>query len=113
MNLNPKQEEAKNKIEWPLLIIAWAGSWKTATLTARVEYMIRDKWINPNEIMMVTFTNKAASEMRERVAKTLWVETPRSLYSKSAFPLLWTFHWIWIFILKDVLSRYLPEELWI
>ncbi len=113
MNLNPKQEEAKNKIEWPLLIIAWAGSWKTATLTARVEYMIRDKWINPNEIMMVTFTNKAASEMRERVAKTLWVETPRSLYSKSAFPLLWTFHWIWIFILKDILSRYLPEELWI
>ena len=43
MNLNPKQEEAKNKIEWPLLIIAGAGSWKTATLTARVEYMIREK----------------------------------------------------------------------
>jgi len=113
MNLNPKQEEAKNKIEWPLLIIAWAWSWKTATLTARVDYMIRDKWINPSDIMMVTFTNKAASEMRERVAKTLWVETPRNMYSRWNFPMIWTFHSIWIFVLKDVLSKYLPEELWI
>jgi len=113
MQLNPKQAEAKNKIEWPLLIIAWAGSWKTATLTARVEYMIREKGINPNSIMMVTFTNKAASEMRERVAKTLWVEVPRNVYSRWNFPLVWTFHSIWIFVLKDVLSRYLPEELWV
>jgi DNA helicase-2/ATP-dependent DNA helicase PcrA len=50
MNLNPKQEEAKNKIDWPLLIIAGAGSWKTATLTARVEYMIKEKKINPSQI---------------------------------------------------------------
>jgi len=113
MNLNPKQEEAKNKIEWPLLIIAWAWSWKTATLTARVEYMIRDKNINPTNILMVTFTNKAASEMRERVAKVLWVQPPRSVYVRGNFPTVWTFHSIWIFILKDVLSRYLPEELWI
>ena len=113
MNLNPKQEEAKNKIEWPLLIIAWAWSWKTATLTARVEYMISEKNINPSQILMVTFTNKAASEMRERVAKVLWVEAPRSVYVRGNFPMIWTFHSIWIFILKDVLSRYLPEELWI
>ncbi len=111
MLLNQKQEEAKNKIEWPLLIIAWAWSWKTATLTARVEYMIREKSINPSEIMMVTFTNKAASEMRKRVADTLQVEAPRNIYSRWNFPLLWTFHSIWIFVLKDVLSRYLPEEL--
>ena len=111
MQLNPKQEEAKNKIEWPLLIIAWAWSWKTATLTARVEYMIKEKGIDPSSIMMVTFTNKAALEMRERVAKVLWVETPRNLYSKSVFPLIWTFHSIWIFILKNTLSKYLPEEL--
>ena len=111
MHLNPKQEEAKNKVEWPLLIIAWAWSWKTATLTARVQYMIAEKDINPSNIMMVTFTNKAASEMRERVAKTLWVEAPRNLYSRANFPLVWTFHSIWIFMLKDVLSRYLPEEL--
>ena len=113
MNLNPKQEEAKNKIEWPLLIIAGAGSWKTATLTARVEYMIKEKKINPSQILMVTFTNKAASEMRERVAKVLWVTPPRSVYVQWNFPTIWTFHSIGIFILKDVLLRYLPEELWI
>jgi DNA helicase-2/ATP-dependent DNA helicase PcrA len=61
--------------------------------------------------MMITFTNKAASEMRERVAKTLWIDTPRSIYNKWNFPLIGTFHSIWIFALKDVLSRYLPEEL--
>ena len=104
MQLNPKQEIAKNKIEGPLLIIAWAGSWKTATLTARVEYMIREKNISPNSIMMVTFTNKAASEMRERVAKTLWVETPRNLFSTRNFPLVWTFHSIWIYFLKENLN---------
>lgn len=111
MQLNPKQEEAKNKVEWPLLIIAWAWSWKTATLTERVQYMIKEKNIDPFNIMMVTFTNKAASEMRERVAKTLWIEAPRNIYSRWNFPLVWTFHSIWIFILKDVLSRYLSEEL--
>jgi len=111
MPLNPKQEEAKNHIEWPLLIIAWAWSWKTATLTARVEYMIREKQIKAGNIMMVTFTNKAASEMRDRVAKTLWVETPRSIYAKWNFPLIGTFHSIWIYILKDVLSKYHSEEL--
>ncbi len=111
MQLNPKQEEAKNKINWPVLIIAWAWSWKTATLTARVQYMIWEKNISASNIMMVTFTNKAATEMRERVAKTLWVEVPRSIYSKWNFPLIWTFHSIWIYILKDVLNRYSAEEL--
>lgn len=111
MPLNPKQEEAKNLIDWPLLIIAWAWSWKTATLTARVEYMIREKQIKAGNIMMVTFTNKAASEMRDRVAKTLGVETPRSIYAKWNFPLIGTFHSIWIYILKDVLSRFNSDEL--
>ncbi|MDD2870987.1 MAG: 3'-5' exonuclease [Candidatus Gracilibacteria bacterium] len=111
MNLNEKQAEAKNKIDGPLLIIAGAGSGKTATLTARVQYMIKEKGIFPSEIMMVTFTNKAATEMRERVAKTLGVEAPRSVYGRNNFPLIGTFHSIGIFILKDVLSRYLSEEL--
>ncbi len=111
MQLNPKQEEAKNKIDWPVLIIAWAWSWKTATLTARVQYMIAEKNISANNIMMVTFTNKAASEMRERVAKTLGVEVPRSIYARGNFPLIWTFHSIGIFILKDILNRYSSEEL--
>ena len=111
MQLNPKQEEAKNKIDWPLLIIAWAWSWKTATLTARVEYMVKEKWIIPPSIMMVTFTNKAALEMRHRVAQTLGIETPRSLFSNRNFPLIGTFHSIGIFILKEVLSNYWSEEL--
>ena len=113
MNLNPKQEEAKNKIDWPLLIIAWAWSWKTATLAARVEYMIREQEILSSSIIMVTFTNKAAGEMRERVANTLWLNTPKNLFSNKNFPLIWTFHSIWIFILKEVLSKYDSEELWI
>ncbi len=111
MHLNTKQEEAKNKIDWALLIIAWAWSWKTATLTARVEYMIREKNIPSKSIMMVTFTNKAATEMRERVASVLWVEKPRSIYAAWNFPLIWTFHSIWIFILKEVLLKYSSEEL--
>lgn len=113
MQLNIKQEEAKNKIDWALLIIAWAGSWKTATLTSRVEYMIREKGINPNSIFMVTFTNKAAKEMRERVANVLWIEVPRNIYYRNNFPLIWTFHSIWIYILKEVLNNYSHEELWI
>jgi len=111
LQLNPKQEEAKNKIDWPLLIIAGAGSGKTATLTQRVNYMISEKNISPSNILMVTFTNKAAREMRERVAARLWVEAPRGMYQRGNFPLVGTFHSIWIYILKEVLKNFLPEEL--
>ena len=111
MQLNPEQEKAKLQVEWPLLILAWAWSWKTATLTARTEYMIREKNIPPHNIMMVTFTNKAASEMRARVARVLWIESPRSIYTSFSFPLIWTFHSIWIFILKETLKNFSSEEL--
>ncbi len=109
LQLNEKQEEAKNKVDGPLLIIAGAGSGKTATLTARVEYMIKQQGIVPSNIMMVTFTNKAATEMRERVAKTLGVDTPRNLFSNSNFPTIGTFHSIWIMILKNTLKHYWSE----
>jgi len=109
MNLNPKQEEAKNKIDWPLLIIAGAGSWKTATLTARVEYMISEKNIAPESILMVTFTNKAAWEMKERVAKVLNTNPPRSLFASRNFPSVGTFHSIWIFMLKTFLDPKHPN----
>ena len=104
MQPNPKQQQAIDKIDWPLLIIAGAGSGKTATLTARVENMIRNKLIDSSSILMVTFTNKAALEMRERVAKTLWLQTPRNLFSTRNFPLIWTFHSIWIYFLKEFLN---------
>jgi len=105
MQANKEQQKAIEKIEGQLLIIAGAWSWKTATLTARVEHMIREKNIAPNSILMVTFTNKAATEMRERVAKTLWVNTPRNLFSSYNFPLIWTFHSIWILFLKQNLDK--------
>lgn len=111
MQANQKQQEAIDKIEWPLLIIAWAWSWKTATLTKRVENMITNHNISPSSILMVTFTNKAANEMRERVAKTLWISTPKNIYSYKNFPLIWTFHSIWIFILKEILNSSIWEEI--
>lgn len=112
MQANQKQQEAINQIEWPLLILAGAWSWKTATLTKRVENMITNHNINPASILMVTFTNKAANEMRERVAKTLWIETPKNIYSKKNFPLIWTFHSIGIFMLKEILTSSVWDEVW-
>lgn len=113
MKPNPKQQEAIEKINGPLLIIAWAGSWKTATLTARVESMIKDKEISPLSILMVTFTNKAANEMKQRVAQTLDIVVPRTLFSGKNFPTIWTFHSIWIYFLKTLLnpSHSLYEEI--
>ena len=112
MKLNPKQQEARDKIEWPLLIIAWAWSGKTATLTARVEYMIKEKNIAPSSILMVTFTNKAAREMRERVWKVLGVEVGHNMYkNRHSIPLIGTFHSLGIFMLKEVLVKYSSEEL--
>ena len=111
MQANPKQQEAIEKINWPLLIIAWAGSWKTATLTKRVENMIKNHYIDPASILMVTFTNKAANEMRERVAQTLWVQTPKNIYQNRNFPLIWTFHSIWIFFLKEMLKSSYWDEI--
>ena len=111
MQANPKQQEAIEKINWHLLIIAWAGSWKTATLTKRVENMIKNHDIDPASILMVTFTNKAANEMRERVAQNLWVQTPKNIYQNRNFPLIWTFHSIWIFFLKEMLKSSYWDEI--
>ncbi|MFD1472750.1 DNA helicase PcrA [Companilactobacillus mishanensis] len=84
--LNPEQQEAVKATEGPLLIMAGAGSGKTRVLTHRVAYLIEEKHVMPWHILAITFTNKAAKEMKERIDKLLddesagvWVSTFHSL----------------------------------
>lgn len=87
--LNPQQHQAVTHTNGPLLIIAGAGSGKTRVLTFRIAYLLQQFKAAPNEILALTFTNKAAKEMKERItkligdnAKKLWMGTFHSIFSK-------------------------------
>jgi DNA helicase-2/ATP-dependent DNA helicase PcrA len=88
-SLNPEQREAVLQIKGPLLILAGAGSGKTRVITSRIAYLVGEGHAEPQEVLAVTFTNKAAEEMRARVENSLgsdcsgmWVSTFHSLCAR-------------------------------
>jgi DNA helicase-2/ATP-dependent DNA helicase PcrA len=102
--LNFKQQEAVLQTEGPVLILAGAGSGKTRTLTHRVAYLIKEKQINPQNILAVTFTNKAAGEMADRIKELLGLSREASIYS-ATLPTMGTFHSICVRILRREIER--------
>ncbi len=118
--LNPSQKEAVTTIQGPVLIIAGAGSGKTRALAYRVVYLIKEKNIQPTNILAVTFTNKSAQEMKERIASLLDNSTSASEVRLDEFgidygentqnsfqtlPLIGTFHSICVKILRQEVKK--------
>src|SRR3990167_2179133 len=95
--LNDEQTRAVEATDGPLLILAGAGSGKTKTLTHRVAYILIKKLARPEQILAVTFTNKAASEMRSRIASLLGQNSA----NRAFMPFMGTFHSICVRILRQ------------
>ena len=95
-DLNEPQRLAAETTEGPVLILAGAGSGKTKALTSRVAYLVSEKHVSPMNILAVTFTNKAAGEMRGRVLKLLG----RDPMSRTYLPYIGTFHSICMRLLR-------------
>ena len=97
VGLNEEQQRAVTSIEGPLLIQAGAGSGKTKTLTHRIAYIIATRKATPYNILAVTFTNKAAKEMRERIADLLGEKAD----NRGFMPFMGTFHSICVRLLRQ------------
>ena len=96
--MNPEQEKAVKATEGPLLIMAGAGSGKTRVLTHRIAYLVVEKEVYPSKILAITFTNKAAREMRERIDGLLGNGTGQSMWVS-------TFHSMCVRILRRDIDR--------
>lgn len=104
-NLNEKQIEAVTHFTGPLLVIAGAGSGKTRALTHRIAYLIEEKNVQPWNILAVTFTNKAATEMKKRIVKLLSRKGEMDFeqydqFAESDLPTVGTFHSVCVRILR-------------
>ncbi len=108
--LNVPQREAVTTTEGPVLVIAGAGSGKTRALTHRVAYLIQVKNVRPASILAVTFTNKAAAEMKERIAELLKQPTSPVIRGgweglRTGLPTVGTFHSICVKILRQEIEK--------
>jgi DNA helicase-2/ATP-dependent DNA helicase PcrA len=92
-NMNPQQQDGIQSVDGPVLLLAGAGSGKTRVITHRIAYLIQERGVSADSILAVTFTNKAAKEMAERVDKILG-------HSSLAKPMLATFHSFCVRVLR-------------
>ncbi len=98
-NLNKEQREAVETVQGPLLVLAGAGSGKTKLLTSRIAYLIKHECVRPRNILAVTFTNKAAKEMKERLGNILGEEVVKYMW-------VGTFHGICGRMLRENIEKY-------